>query len=108
MGRKSKTFHDLQKKILSFLLEEEGVQNRLKVCRQLVDSMLRSRGVRKIKYKNELERTHENLCLIANDYDELKKKYEALEKKYAKSQDKNAKLSDKLVRMESDFKFNNR
>ena len=101
MGRLSKEHHDMQKKQLRFLLEQETVQKRLKICQTLLESILKTRsGNRKNKYKEELKSVHEFLCVKANDHDELKQKYKELEKKYEHSQRKNSDLSDRNVRLE--------
>ena len=74
MGRLSKTFHEMQKKQHSSYLEEASVQQRLKICQQLLDSILKSRsGARKTKYKEELRNVHEFLSVKAQDHEELKK-----------------------------------
>ena len=74
MGRLSKTFHEMQKKQLSCYLEPENVQERLKICQQLLDSILKTRsGVRKNKYKDELRNVHEFLCVRNQEFEELKK-----------------------------------
>ena len=106
MGRLSKTFHEMQKKQHSSYLEEASVQQRLKICQQLLDSILKSRsGARKTKYKEELRNVHEFLSVKAQDHEELKKKYRELEGKYTHSQKKKAELWDRNIRLE--FKLGN-
>tara|TARA_B110000467_G_scaffold127859_1_gene121096 strand:+ start:700 stop:1014 length:315 start_codon:yes stop_codon:yes gene_type:complete len=100
MGRLSKEFHEMQKKQYRFLLEQEDVQKRIKICDTILDSMLKSRGVRKKKYREELQNVHKFLSIKLSDYEKLKKKYSDLEKKYEQSQKKNAELSDRNVRLE--------
>ena len=100
MGRKPKEFFEMQKRQLTFLLNEEDVQKRLNVCETILQSILKSRGVRKNKYKDELLKVHQYLCVKAFDHDNLKKKYNELERKYEQSQRKNADLSDRNVRLE--------
>ena len=74
MGRLSKTHHEMQKKQHSSYLEPENVQERLKICQQLLDSILKTRsGVRKNKYKDELRNVHEFLCVRNQEFEGLKK-----------------------------------
>ena len=100
MGRKPKEFFDMTKRQLSFLLKDEGVEKRVKVCETILESMLKSRGVRKSKYKDELKKVHQYLCVKATDHDNLKKKYKELEAKYEQSQMKNSILSDRNIRLQ--------
>ena len=106
MGRLSKTFHEMQKKQHSSYLEPENVQERLKICQQLLDSILKTRsGVRKNKYKDELRNVHEFLCVRNQEFEELKKKYKDLHTKNIRTQVKNTELSDRNIRLE--FKLAN-
>ena len=106
MGRLSKTFHQMQKKQPSSYLEPENVQERLKICQQLLESILKTRsGVRKNKYKDELRNVHEFLCVRNQEFEELKKKYKDLHTKNIRTQVKNTELSDRNIRLE--FKLAN-
>ena len=106
MGRLSKTYHEMQKKQHSSYLEPENVQERLKICQQLLDSILKTRsGVRKNKYKDELRNVHEFLCVRNQEFEELKKKYAELRKKNIHTQIKNTELNDRNIRLE--FKLSN-
>ena len=106
MGRLSKTFHEMQKKQHSSDLTEASVQERLRICQQLLDSILKTRsGVRKNKYKESLRNVHEFLSVKAKEHEDLKKEYKELEAKYAHSQKKKAEISDRNIRLE--FKLSN-
>ena len=67
------------------------------MLKTILESMLKSRGVRKNKYKDDLKRVHEFLCVKVQDYDNLKKKYKELEANYARLQKKNSELSDNNI-----------
>ena len=106
MGRLSKTFHLMQKKQPISYLENENVQEKLKICDQLLASILKTRsGVRKNKYKQELRNVLEFLCVKHQDLEELKKKYKDLHTKNIRTQVKNTELSDRNIRLE--FKLAN-
>ena len=106
MGRLSKTFHEMQKKQHSSDLEPDNVQERLRICQQLLESILKTRsGLRKTKYKESLRNVHEFLCVRNQELSELKKEYKELEAKYAHSQKKKAEISDRNIRLE--FKLAN-
>ena len=106
MGRLSKTFHEMQKKQHISDLTEPSVQERLRICQQLLDSILKTRsGVRKNKYKDELRNVHEFLCVRNQEYEELKKKYKELQTKNIHTQVKNTELNDRNIRLE--FKLSN-
>ena len=101
MGRLSKEYLDMQKKQPRFLLEEETVQKRLKVCDNIVESLLKTRsGPRKNEYKEKLRNVHQFFCVKVHDHEQLKKKYAELEKRLEAAERKKAELSDRCVRLE--------
>ena len=114
MGRLSKEHHEMQKKQFNFRLQNETVQKRLKICQGLLESILKTRaGNRKNKYKEELRKVHEFLCVKAESHEQLRKRYAELEAKYEQSERKKAELSDRCVRLdfhqkELENKFSNK
>ena len=106
MGRLSKEYLEMQKRQLGFLLEEETVQKRLKVCDNLVQSILKTRsGPRKNEYKQKLQNVHQFFCVKVYDHEALKKKYAELEKRLERSERKRVELSDHCVRLEMRQKY---
>ena len=105
MGRLSKEHMQMQRKQSSFFLEKETVQKRLKVCDNLVQSILKTRsGPRKNEYKEKLRNVHQFFCVKVHTHEQLKKDYAELEKRLEAAEKKKAELSDRCIRLEMRLK----
>ena len=82
MGRVSKEFKNLTKKVPEFLIEKEATAKNLKACRRVLESILRSRASeKKNRYKEELDNIFKNLCVAQQDKEDLEKNLKLYRKK---------------------------
>ena len=101
MGRVSKEFKNLTKKVPEFLIEKETTQKNLKACRRVLESILRSRASeKKNRYKKELDNIFKNLCVAQQEKEDLKKKLEALQKENQRLLEKKNDWYDKYLRLQ--------
>lgn len=101
MGRVSKEFKNLTKKVPQFLIEKETTQKNLKACRRVLESILRSRASeKKNRYKAELDNIFKNLCVAQQDKADLEKKLEVLEEENQRLREKKNDWYDKYLRLQ--------
>ena len=100
MGRTSKEHKTLTKPVLRFLIDRESTAKNLKVCRQVLESILKSRASeRKNMYKEQLDNIFKNLCVSNSDKEDLKKKVVATQKDKTKLKKQYDELSNKYFRL---------
>ncbi len=97
MGRLSREHKDLTRKVLVFLLKPEETQKKIKVCQNLLGSVLKSRGARKGVYLEQLSNTFKNLCVDSTEKTQLKIESQTMKKEYNRVQKENAELHNELV-----------
>ena len=101
MGRVSKEFKNLTKKVPEFLIEKEATAKNLKACRRVLESILRSRASeKKNRYKEELDNIFKNLCVAQQDKEDLEKKLEALQEENQRLRQKKNDWYDKYLRLQ--------
>ena len=101
MGRVSKEFKNLTKKVPEFLIEKEATAKNLKACRRVFESILRSRASeKKNRYKEELDNIFKNLCVAQQDKEDLEKKLEALQEENQRLRQKKNDWYDKYLRLQ--------
>ena len=79
MGRLSLEHKRLLKPILRYKLEPREVQERIKACEKVLNSVLRSRGMRKKMYKEQLMQALKYLAVESHVQIFLRKKIKDLE-----------------------------
>ena len=93
MGRLSKLHKTLTtKKPSEYYLKKPSVEECMSVLNKLVESMLKSKGNRRLMYKEQLETAHQNLATCMLHKKTLQKREEQLEARIEKQQKKIQKL----------------
>ena len=97
----SKEKHELisGKGCYPFLLEREDTKKKLKICNQLLDSVLKTRaGARRQKYVLDLRNSLTKLCILSTDLIETKAKLRAVKEDCSRESRKRADLQDRLIK----------
>ena len=101
MGRVSKEFKNLTKKVPQFLIERETTKKNLKACRRVLESILRSRASeKKNRYKEELDNIFKNLCIGLQDKEEMEQKLKLLQEENQRLREKKNDWYDKYLRLQ--------
>ena len=88
-----------------WLLDRDDTKKKLKICNQLLDSVLKTRaGARRDKYVLDLRNTLKKLCIFSTDLIETKAKLQDVKADYSRESRKRADLQDNLI--EANYKNN--
>ena len=99
MGRLSKLHKTLTTKQQSeYYLKKETVIECMGVLNKLVESLLKSKGNRRLHYKEQLKMAHQNLAVCMLHKNTLVKREEFLEAKIEKQQKRIQKLDQSEIR----------